>query len=67
MPPALPAWRTRADVFDDLVLAGVERLERRWADRIAGTELMAIELIRDLGRRGIQRSSHQRCRWFHKQ
>lgn len=44
MPPALPAWRTRADVFDDLVLAGVERLERRWADRIAGTEFAVEEV-----------------------
>lgn len=41
--PVLPAWRTRADKFDDAVLAAVERLERLgWAQRIAGVEF-AVE------------------------
>lgn len=43
LPPSLPGRRTRADRFDDLVLACVERLERRGlADRIAGVEF-AVE------------------------
>lgn len=36
--PGLPAHRTRAERFDDLVLASVERLELRWAGDLDGTE-----------------------------
>lgn len=42
LPPGLPAARTRADRFDDLVLATVERLEARWGDQLDGTEF-AVE------------------------
>lgn len=33
-PSALPISRTRAEVFDDLVLDAVETLERRWHDQL---------------------------------
>ncbi len=42
IPPALPAARTRAERFDDLVLDAVELLERRWAAELAGVEF-AVE------------------------
>ncbi|QAY64819.1 metallopeptidase family protein [Xylanimonas allomyrinae] len=42
LPAVLPAHRTRAEVFDDLVLDAVEDLERGWARELAGTEF-AVE------------------------
>ncbi|GAA4837906.1 hypothetical protein GCM10023221_14120 [Luteimicrobium xylanilyticum] len=42
LPPGLPASRTRADRFDDLVLGTVERLETRWGAQLEGTEF-AVE------------------------
>ena len=42
MPADLPAARTRAEAFDDLVLDAVEHLERWWADPLAGVEF-AVE------------------------
>ena len=42
MPSTVPAFRTRAERFDDLVLAAVERLEHRWASELEGTEF-AVE------------------------
>jgi predicted Zn-dependent protease with MMP-like domain len=42
LPTGLPAYRTRAERFDDLVLAAVERLEKRWARQLDGTEF-AVE------------------------
>nr|WP_040399716.1 metallopeptidase family protein [Cellulomonas massiliensis] len=42
MPPDLPAYRTRAERFDDLVLDAVEELEQRWARQLEGTEF-AVE------------------------
>ncbi|WP_342586061.1 metallopeptidase family protein [Xylanimonas protaetiae] len=42
MPATLPAHRTRADQFDDLVLDAVDDLERTWARQLAGTEF-AVE------------------------
>jgi predicted Zn-dependent protease with MMP-like domain len=44
LPAALPGARTRAERFDDVVLASVERLERRWADELARLEF-AVEDI----------------------
>ena len=38
----MPAYRTRAERFDDLVLDAVEHLERRWARQLDGTEF-AVE------------------------
>nr|WP_245530372.1 metallopeptidase family protein [Cellulomonas flavigena] len=42
VPMALPAYRTRAERFDDLVLDAVEDLERRWARQLDGAEF-AVE------------------------
>lgn len=42
VPHTLPAYRTRAERFDDLVLSAVERLERRWGRQLEGTEF-AVE------------------------
>ena len=44
VPPSLPAYRTRAERFDDHVLAAVERLERRWAEQLEGTEFGVEEV-----------------------
>jgi predicted Zn-dependent protease with MMP-like domain len=38
----VPAARTRAERFDDVVLDAVERLERRWRDELAPLEF-AVE------------------------
>jgi predicted Zn-dependent protease with MMP-like domain len=38
----VPAWRSRAEHFDDLVLDAVEHLERRWATELEGVEF-AVE------------------------
>jgi predicted Zn-dependent protease with MMP-like domain len=42
IPRGVPAWRSRADHFDDLVLDAVEHLERRWATELEGVEF-AVE------------------------
>lgn len=44
IPHTLPAHRTRAERFDDLVLDTVERLERRWARQLEGTEFAVEEV-----------------------
>lgn len=38
LPPTLPGARTRAERFDDEVLAAVDRLEKRWAAELEGVE-----------------------------
>lgn len=38
----MPGYRTRAQRFDELVLEAVERLEKRWARELDGTEF-AVE------------------------
>lgn len=42
VPRHLPAYRTRAEVFEDHVLAAVERLEARWATELHRTQF-AVE------------------------
>lgn len=42
MPATLPAYRTRAERFDDFVLDSVERLEARWGRYLDGVEF-AVE------------------------
>ena len=44
IPPNLPGHRTRAERFDDHVLDAVERLERRWARPLDGTEFAVEEV-----------------------
>jgi predicted Zn-dependent protease with MMP-like domain len=40
----VPAWRTRAERFDDKVLDAVDRLEQRWGKELDGVEF-AVEDI----------------------
>lgn len=42
LPAGIPAFRTRAERFDHLVLDAVARLEKRWARQLDGTEF-AVE------------------------
>jgi predicted Zn-dependent protease with MMP-like domain len=42
LPRDVPAWRSRAERFDDYVLDAVERLEPRWGRELDGVEL-AVE------------------------
>jgi len=42
MPHNLPAYRTRAEIFEDHVLAAVERLESRWGAELHRTQF-AVE------------------------
>ncbi len=42
VPRTVPAWRSRAERFDDQVLDAVERLERRWARELDTVEF-AVE------------------------
>jgi len=42
IPRDVPAWRTRAELFDDRVLDAVERLEQRWGKQLDGVEF-AVE------------------------
>lgn len=42
LPTTAPAYRTRAERFDDLVLDAVDELERRWSRQLEGTEF-AVE------------------------
>ncbi|WP_248258508.1 metallopeptidase family protein [Georgenia sp. EYE_87] len=44
VPPTLPAWRTRADKFDDTVLRCVRRLEKRWPKELSGVEFAVEEV-----------------------
>ncbi len=44
VPTDLPAYRSRAERFDDTVLAAVERLEQRWASQLEGTEFAVEEV-----------------------
>jgi predicted Zn-dependent protease with MMP-like domain len=43
-PPEIPIARTRAQVFDDLVLDAVERLERVWARELANVEFLVEDV-----------------------
>jgi len=42
LPRTVPAWRSRAERFDDLVLDAVEQLERRWSRELDEVEF-AVE------------------------
>ena len=44
IPPTLPGWRTRSEAFDDAVLGAVEKLEKRWARRLAKVEFGVEEV-----------------------
>ncbi len=48
MPATVPLARTKAEVFDDLVLDTVETLERRFAKELAGVEFAVEDVPPDL-------------------
>ncbi|QSB17471.1 metallopeptidase family protein [Natronosporangium hydrolyticum] len=48
MPATVPAARTKAEIFDDLVLDTVERLERSHASELAGVEFAVEDVPGDL-------------------
>jgi predicted Zn-dependent protease with MMP-like domain len=47
-PPDVPAYSTRGERFDDLVLDAVEHLDLRWSDELAGVEF-AVEDVPPVG------------------
>ena len=48
MPASVPLARTKAEIFDDLVLDTVESLERRYSQELAGVEFAVEEVPPDL-------------------
>src|SRR6187401_1744496 len=48
VPASLPMSRTRAEMFDDLVLDSVEQLEQRFANELAGVEFAVEDVPPDL-------------------
>ena len=48
MPATVPLARTKAEIFDDLVLDTVEGLERRYAKELAGVEFAVEDVPPDL-------------------
>jgi predicted Zn-dependent protease with MMP-like domain len=48
VPASVPLSRTRAEIFDDLVLDAVEGLERRYAKDLAGVEFAVEDVPPDL-------------------
>jgi predicted Zn-dependent protease with MMP-like domain len=48
IPASVPMSRTKAEVFDDIVLDTVEGLERRYAKELAGVEFAVEDVPPDL-------------------
>jgi predicted Zn-dependent protease with MMP-like domain len=48
VPASVPMSRTKAEIFDDLVLDTVEGLERRYAQELAGVEFAVEDVPPDL-------------------
>jgi predicted Zn-dependent protease with MMP-like domain len=48
VPASVPLARTRAEIFDDLVLDTVESLEARYAEELAGVEFAVEEVPPEL-------------------
>ncbi|GAA2234838.1 metallopeptidase family protein [Rarobacter faecitabidus] len=44
IPVSVPAYRTRAEQFDDLVVATVAQIERRWEKQLHGAEFAVEEV-----------------------
>ena len=44
VPPGVPSYRTRAQLFDDMVLDAVARLEPRWETELASVEFAVQEV-----------------------
>jgi predicted Zn-dependent protease with MMP-like domain len=47
LPPDVPAYRTRGERFDDLVLEAVEHLDQRWSAELAEVEF-AVEDVPEI-------------------
>ena len=63
LPTTAPAFRTRAERFDDLVLDAVEQLERRWSRQMEGTEF-AVEDVPPSGPAPWERGGVPLGRYF---
>ncbi len=48
MPATVPAARSRAQIFDDVVLDAIEELEGRWSSQLQGVEFAVEEVPPDL-------------------
>ena len=48
VPASVPLFRTKAEIFDDLVLDAVEGLERQFATELAGVEFAVEDVPPDL-------------------
>lgn len=48
MPATVPLARSRAQMFDDLVLDAVESLEKRWSTELAGVQFAVDDVPPDL-------------------
>lgn len=46
LPPTVPGWRSRAELFDMAVLEAYEPIERRWQDRLSGLDVAVDEIPR---------------------
>jgi Zincin-like metallopeptidase len=46
LPPTVPGWRSRAELFDMAVLEAYEPIERRWRERVAGLDVAVDEIPR---------------------
>jgi predicted Zn-dependent protease with MMP-like domain len=44
LPAALPAARSRAEAFDEMVLDSLDRLSRRWGSQLADIEVVVEEV-----------------------
>jgi hypothetical protein len=46
LPPTVPGWRSRAELFDMAVLEAYEPIERRWQDRVSTLDIAVDEIPR---------------------
>ncbi|MDT5069537.1 MAG: hypothetical protein QOK02_5692, partial [Mycobacterium sp.] len=46
LPPTVPGWRSRAELFDMAVLEAYEPIERRWQDRVSTLDVAVDEIPR---------------------
>nr|KOY49001.1 exonuclease [Gordonia sp. NB41Y] len=50
LPPQVPAWRSRSDEFDAVVLDAFGEIDVRWHDELAGLDIAVDEIPRMLPR-----------------
>ena len=63
VPATVPLARTKAEIFDDLVLDTVESLERRYAKELAGVEFAVEDVPPDSTSTTPTCWRTARCRW----